>query len=357
MLELVLVINLLLNNMIHFYSDTTVFVFAPAGIVTGGSELLHQFIDILNNSGKDAYVIYYGNVEHKIADDYKKYNIKQTETFIDEPHNIAVLFEGNFDRIRSINKSQILLWWLSVDLMYKSSVKFLSLPDLFNFSPKLAAKTIAWRLKTLLRCKENQFVNNITIKELSRSNATNAYQAVYIQNYLYRHNFDNIISLSDYINTDFIDSRINHDKEDIILYNPRKGIEFTKKLIRASPDLKFVPIQNLTRQGVVDLMAKAKVYIDFGFHPGKDRLPREAALSGCVVITGKNGSAYYFEDVAIPSQYKYSTRASNIPIISRRIREVLINYTDACNDMQYYINKIKSEREIFYREIETIINL
>lgn len=27
-------------------------------------------------------------------------------------------------------------------------------------------------------------------------------------------------------------------------------------------------------------MRKAKVYIDFGFHPGKDRIPREAVMCG-----------------------------------------------------------------------------
>jgi len=33
-----------------------------------------------------------------------------------------------------------------------------------------------------------------------------------------------------------------------------------------------------------------QVYIDFGHHPGQDRLPREAVQCGCVVITGKRGS-------------------------------------------------------------------
>ena len=33
-----------------------------------------------------------------------------------------------------------------------------------------------------------------------------------------------------------------------------------------------------------------QVYIDFGHHPGQDRLPREAVQCGCVVITGTRGS-------------------------------------------------------------------
>lgn len=343
--------------MIHFFSDTKVYVFAPAGIVTGGSELLHQFVDYLNNNGKEAYIVYYGSAEHKIADDYKKYNIRQTENFEDSPHNIAVLFEGNFIRVRTIRKAQIMLWWLSVDLMYKSSASYLSLLDIFAFSPTLAFKTVYHRIISMIKRGENQFMNNLSIDELRSCNATNAYQAVYIQHYLYDHGFDNIIALSDYINSDFLNDQKNLSKEDIILYNPKKGFEYTEKIINANPDLKFIPIQNLTRKGVVELMGRAKLYIDFGFHPGKDRMPREAALSGCIVITSKSGSAYFFEDVAIPSQYKYHTTNANVSLISKQIHYALENYEEARKDMNYYIERIYKEKNIFFKEVNTIINL
>lgn len=52
-------------------------------------------------------------------------------------------------------------------------------------------------------------------------------------------------------------------------------------------------------------MKQSKVYIDFGPHPGMDRIPREAALAGCIVITNKNGAANYDKDVPIPPQYKF----------------------------------------------------
>ncbi len=40
-------------------------------------------------------------------------------------------------------------------------------------------------------------------------------------------------------------------------------------------------------------MRKAKLYIDFGYHPGKERMPREACLLDCCLIIGKDGSAKY----------------------------------------------------------------
>ena len=46
-------------------------------------------------------------------------------------------------------------------------------------------------------------------------------------------------------------------------------------------------------------------YIDFGPHPGMDRLPREAALAGCIVITNREGAAAHDEDVPLPPEYKF----------------------------------------------------
>ena len=51
-------------------------------------------------------------------------------------------------------------------------------------------------------------------------------------------------------------------------------------------------------------MLSSKIYIDFGEHPGMDRLPREAAINGLIVITNKAGAAFYKEDVGIKEKYK-----------------------------------------------------
>lgn len=62
-------------------------------------------------------------------------------------------------------------------------------------------------------------------------------------------------------------------------------------------------------------MSKSKVYIDFGNHPGKDRIPREAAISGCIVITGKRGAAAFAEDVCIPETYKFDESCAKKKIL------------------------------------------
>ena len=49
---------------------------------------------------------------------------------------------------------------------------------------------------------------------------------------------------------------------------------------------------------------RGQVYIDFGHHPGQDRLPREAAACGCLVVTGTRGSAGFHADVPLPPALK-----------------------------------------------------
>ena len=37
--------------MLHFYDNTKLYAISPAGVVTGGSELMHQFVDLVNRNG------------------------------------------------------------------------------------------------------------------------------------------------------------------------------------------------------------------------------------------------------------------------------------------------------------------
>ena len=97
-------------------------------------------------------------------------------------------------------------------------------------------------------------------------------------------------------------------RADTILYNPTKGAQFTARLMAAYPQWKFRPLRGLDREQLAQAFLEAKLYMDFGHHPGKDRLPREAALHGCCVITARHGSAANPVDVPIPERYKLDVK-------------------------------------------------
>jgi hypothetical protein len=73
--------------------------------------------------------------------------------------------------------------------------------------------------------------------------------------------------LSEYLNEDFLKTQTDlTKKENIVVYNPKKGLAFTQKIIKKAKDIKFVPLINMSRDEVIKTLQKAKVYIDFGNH-------------------------------------------------------------------------------------------
>ncbi|MCL1971785.1 MAG: hypothetical protein FWG57_02200 [Endomicrobia bacterium] len=341
--------------MIKLSKNSKVFVPCPAGVVTGGVELLHQLVDFLRRNNVDAYIFYFGEKPHGIPAAYEKYNILISENIYDSDENVVVLPEIIFNWVYKFKKVQFILWWLSVDNFFYAGA---SISDIFKFNMKLGLKTARRRLKKLLLIKQNEFKDSISVAYLKKLDVINAYQSAYAQHFLYNSNMNCVLPLTDYINSEYYSDNIDFNvKEDIVAYNPAKGLKFTNRLISKMRNIKFIPIQNMNRKQVCDLLKKAKVYIDFGNHPGKDRLPREAALAGCIIITGKNGAARFFEDIPINSYYKMDRNIRNIDMICGRIIDSIQNYSVRIGDMDYYRDLILHEKQKFECEIRKIFDI
>ena len=99
------------------------------------------------------------------------------------------------------------------------------------------------------------------------------------------------------------------------------------------------------------------LYIDFGNHPGKDRLPREVALNGCCVITGRRGAAKNDVDIPIPNGYKFDENLVPPQQIIDRIRYVLDNYETCVKEMNDYRKHILLEKEEFEQQIISLFGL
>lgn len=78
----------------------------------------------------------------------------------------------------------------------------------------------------------------------------------------------------------------------------------------------------------------ATVYVDFGWHPGRDRGAREAARAGCIVITNQRGSAELEDDVPIPSRFRLGDRDKvRLPDL---VRECILNPDSALREQEDY---------------------
>lgn len=333
-----------------------VYVIVPYNYSTGGCELAHQLVDYLRNKGQESYVVYVTSTH--ISDDqsvnpsYSAYNIETISTIDDSEENLLVLPEVFFEYVHKYTKIQIACWWMSVDNYYKKC----ALGDALKFNTSTIEKL---RLLKRYVLNRSSFLN-VSLRDLfnNDSRIIHFYQSHYAQYHLYSKGFSNVLPLSDYINVQFsknVDSK--GVRENIILYNPAKGFKFTKKIIGANAKFKFVALKGLSREELTLLMQKAKLYIDFGHFPGKDRLSREAVLNGCCVITGKLGASGFFEDVPLKQEYKFDVKSSNICGISDRIDFIMNNYEKCINDFVFYKNRIENEQSCFYREIDSAFNL
>jgi hypothetical protein len=312
-----------------------VFIMSNVG-ATGGTELLHQLAYKLNKMGQPAYMVYSKPVKGSSVEKrfFIKYEVKVAESVEDNPRNLLVMPENILKYLPSYKHIQKAAWWLSVD----------------NYSGARKGKCSLFRY--LLRTALDKYLS-LYDKQWEHY-VQSEYARLYVVNE--RHiTQTSVYNLSDYLNSEFIEKNKNiefSNRLDNILYNPKKGIEVTRQIIQMLPQYNWVPIQGMTPDQICNLMRSSKLYIDFGNHPGKDRMPREAAICGCCIITGKRGAAANDVDIKIPSQYKISD--SDISLIADRIKYVLKNYEDLTSDFDSYRDKIRHEEAVFDAEIKRI---
>ncbi len=347
--------------MIKVFNKSKVYVCCFRHIITGGVELAHQLVSVLNDNNVDAYVVYVDDkgdiVNADIPKEYAQYNVKVSSTIENNTKNVLVMFEAVFHIYRRFKKCQLIFWWLSVDNFYTCSSHFLSLKDYFKRGIKEGFYQFFKRIYRLIVKQKNTFTGNFSLKELSKTNSLNCYQSVYAQQFLLKHNFSEVLPLSDYIHTDFTPDRNKISREDKILYNPKKGLAFTQKIQKATPHLKWVKLQGMSRAELQEQFQTSKLYIDFGNHPGKDRIPREAAINGCCVLTNQRGSAKYFEDIAIPRKFKINDSKISRKEIINKIEEVLVDYNSCNKEFEFYRKRILEEKSIFESQVKHIFNI
>lgn len=328
--------------MFKLTETTKIYVVCPYYNKTGGTELAHQLVYTICNLGGNATITYYGN-KKEINPAFMQYvktyvDISQVE---DKKDNIIVLPEIKPDLANNLTNIQKCVWWMSVD-------NFMKRDGIQGFMTYYG----------FLRTIRHIFLGHVKFKKYKfTSDVVHLYQSEYAHQFLVERGVIKSHRLSDYINQVYlVDNSILSvaDRKNQVLYNPKKGFEFTQKIMKAAPDLIWIPIQNMTTEEVHDLLKRSKVYIDFGNHPGKDRFPREAAISGCCIITGKRGSAKYYQDIPIPDTYKFDDTDKNVDAIVAQIRKCLNQYENKIDDFQKYRDFIRFELTLFENDVKEL---
>ena len=304
----------------------TIYLLCPANTRTGGPEAMHQLGRVLLDLGHDACMVYATadsafrwrdgivdapEIESPMPADYAQYRVPRAMQIPDQPESAVVVPEIWPALAFRFAKARLHLWWLSVDK---------GLPN-------------------VEQCGGFEALRATTCVHLC--------QSYYALTYLLERDLSGW-PLFDYTSPDKLTAAAGIDakREARILY-PARGRWFTSWLQRWAPDLPWQEISGFTPDQVRDLFLTSRVYIDFGSHPGKDRMPREAAILGCCIITGRRGAAANALDVPIPARYKFQDSRIMIPRIVRAIRGLLADYDARTEDFASYRDTIRAERREF----------
>lgn len=351
---------------------TKIYIMAPSESNTGGVESLHQLAAILNNNHFNAFICYYGKKKLSIDKKFEKYNVKIVSEIEDSKFNILIVPETLINQLYKYSNIQKCIWWLSLDY-YLYLFPFIRLHKglitLKEYSPRISfILAPLLYIPLVISDKLRRRKRTVPIKKDKKKNEyIHFYNCDYIKNYLLEKNIytSKMKFLCGPIRDEFLSNKnIIKLKKNIVLYNPNKGIKFTKKIIKnvneRKVSIQFIPIKSMLPDQVIKTFQTAKVYIDFGFFPGPERMPREAVSCYCNIITSKEGSAKNNTDIKISESYKIEKKRKNIPLIGDLICELVMNYEAYLSDFEEYRKKVKTQCEEFEIQVvnyfEEIIN-
>ncbi len=313
---------------------------------------MQQAAACLRDLGVPASIYYTDQRPDPVPPRFRKYAVPWVTAVDDCERNVLVLPETLLGIAREYVRTRRYAWWMSVD----NYLNACSLPDALRnltYLPAILKSLVRPVLRCLrLRCRDRFSSTWIRLRDASLFDL-HLYQSEYARRFLLKNGIRRVQRLSDYINEEFLsdDTRVA-ERANRVLYNPRKGCRYTQRLISLLPGIEWLALEQMTPSEMRSAMRSSKVYADFGHHPGKDRIPREAAANGCVVIVGKRGSAQYDEDLPIGEDFKFGTSRAELHRASRCIGRCLEDYDRCVKEQDRYRGMIRGEKSLFIADIK-----
>lgn len=335
------------------------FVFCPSRLVTGGPDALHQLVYYMRLNKIDATIAYICGKNENLAvpENYKYYfeDFTKYDDIVDEDNIGIICPETHLYYVKKFKNAKIYVRWLSVDFNYFHRDLF----HKFIFLLKYPIKYILKHNTEVNNVKKSVIYNLLSSKykfKNEKENIIHLCASYYAYDYVTKRTSRPTLLLVEPISAIFLNKYKSIDvsnnlRKNIILYNPKKNGVFLKKIIDRAGDLKFVPIVGYSQDELIDLYLHSKIYVDFGYFPGAERMPKEAVLFGCLIITGKKGASKYYEDVMIDDDYKFIEDEGNIDKIITLIKNMLTNYEEYIHSFEKYKKHVLLLEENFIKKI------
>ena len=240
------------------------------------------------------------NISFRKNINLKDYKIK-IDKQIDDTKNVCLVIPETFTGyIRAIKKAKISIWWLSVD-NYIDKVKSENQQNLRNYLVLLAnfSRKIFFSFINL-----NHHNKSLSLNEIKNKKIIHLCQSYYSYEFLKKKKFKNLLMLKDFIQ---IRNRKKFKKNIDIILNSNKGQKYNEMFIKEYNEIfKIEKLKNMSLNQTQKKLHQSKFFIDFGHHPGRDRIPREAVSQGAKILIKKEGAAKNKFDVNIDNNYKFT---------------------------------------------------
>jgi hypothetical protein len=276
---------------IQISQKSKIYTLCPAFSVTGGPEAVHQLTDMLRRFGHDARIVFLPFNPDPTLLEYAAYDIDYSNEIEDDTGNVLIALEVMPNELFKYKRIQKAIWWLSVDNQFKHE----------------AEKRFDWEKHG------GEGIHHFA-------------QSYYAYNYLLEQGVTEPKFLSAYLHQRYLKPMRGIKKKNQVAYFAKKNRGVVEDVVAASPDVKWVPIENMNTQQVRSLLAESKVYLDLGPHPGRDRMPREAAMQNCCVLVGNRGAAANAKDYPFPEQFKIRQDSLSPIQIAEIIKSCLWQY-------------------------------
>lgn len=326
-----------------------IYVVYPRGQRTGGPEALHQLVDMLRELGQDAYLVPYPTTRNNPrVEQFSHYDAPEAAEAVDAEGNIVVVPEVFAGDLHSFKRATPICWWLSIDY---SPTFFAARMQLRSSSGPLASfnETLLPRLAAIKK--------RVDVRSLKKSRIVHVVQSSYAWAFLFSQL--NVVPslLSDYTPSSEFTAGVGNGSRNhqLVTFNPVKGGDIIREVMKVcDPAIEWRPIQGMTRPQVVSTLQECGIYLDLGFHPGKDRMPREAALSGALTVVGRRGAGAYYADVPIPWEHKITPGPDEVSDAAALLPQLMEDLPNEIAKQDSYRNTILSEKSRFKREVSDI---
>lgn len=294
-------------------------IISPTGFVTGGTESLFNLCAQMRSLSINAVIVPYGGGKPTKASRLDSFGCPMAE-LCDDKEVLVIVPEILPMLALSIKNAVVGIWWLSRDNF--KEVKYNSPRDSIRYS------------LAVLKGKR-PFGGVRALQKLLHFS-----KAKYDADYLSFNGIENL-QLVGPISSDFlppVSDKTLFQRRDVVLYNPKKGYEITSRIINEMRHLEFIPLTGLANIDLRYLYQTSKIYIDFGHHPGQERMPREAVSMGCCILVGGRGASGNSVDMPIPNEYKISPGGKDFnQEVQNQIEAILSNFDlhfDRFNDFR-----------------------